>query len=193
MLDKHLACPQCGYDLHGIPEERCPECGFGYDAAALRSMAATLEWTRLAVARVVITRGAIAIGLMMPSVCDRVGVSGWTQFFVVAVTYVAAFSTWVIFSEAYQSLNDVPNLLTLFVAIAVAMEFFLLDYPGLALLGGIVTLALAWLVRLRDWPALPPLENTGDKEVRHSCVRYSLGGTSVLVVASLLVLIAWVW
>ncbi len=34
-LAKHLACLECGYDLHGIPEVRCPECGFHYDAKAL--------------------------------------------------------------------------------------------------------------------------------------------------------------
>lgn len=31
----HYFCPMCGYDLHGIPEHRCPECGYGYDRTAI--------------------------------------------------------------------------------------------------------------------------------------------------------------
>jgi hypothetical protein len=32
-------CPQCGYDLRGQTVDRCPECGFEYDRAALESLA----------------------------------------------------------------------------------------------------------------------------------------------------------
>ena len=32
-------CPMCGYDLRGIPEQACPECGFGYQHAALEKLA----------------------------------------------------------------------------------------------------------------------------------------------------------
>jgi hypothetical protein len=33
-----VSCPQCGYTLCGIPERRCPECGFGYDHAGIRNL-----------------------------------------------------------------------------------------------------------------------------------------------------------
>lgn len=34
-----LACPQCGFDLAGLPDDhRCPECGFGYQRDAIREI-----------------------------------------------------------------------------------------------------------------------------------------------------------
>jgi hypothetical protein len=30
---EHKRCLGCGYDLHGLPENRCPECGRGFDPA----------------------------------------------------------------------------------------------------------------------------------------------------------------
>ncbi len=30
-----LCCPRCGYDLRGLPEPRCPECGEPFDPAEL--------------------------------------------------------------------------------------------------------------------------------------------------------------
>lgn len=37
--DEPLHCPQCGYDLFGLRDERCPECGFGCPPAAVRALA----------------------------------------------------------------------------------------------------------------------------------------------------------
>jgi hypothetical protein len=34
--DEHLACPLCDYDLRGLTEARCPECGYAFDWAELR-------------------------------------------------------------------------------------------------------------------------------------------------------------
>src|SRR5688500_17127114 len=31
-----LNCPLCGYDLRGLPENRCPECGHAFDPEELR-------------------------------------------------------------------------------------------------------------------------------------------------------------
>jgi hypothetical protein len=31
-----LKCPTCGYDVRGLPENRCPECGRPFDPAILR-------------------------------------------------------------------------------------------------------------------------------------------------------------
>ena len=192
MLEDHLACPRCGYDLHGIPEVRCPECGFRYDAAALRSMAASAEWTRLAAARDLIVRGAIAAGSATPAVCEQVGISGWAQFGVVAVAYTAVFLTWIVLTERYGDLASIPNLVLLYVAIAVGIGFLLRLCPACALGVGILALAFAWSIRLRNWPRLSPPENIRHAELRRSVVRYSLVGTSLLLFASLLMLFALV-
>lgn len=192
MLDEHLACPQCGYDLHGIPESRCPECGFGYDAAALQSMANTAGIVRLEVARRVIVRATIAGGLALPSVCDRLGVSGWFQFWVLAVAYIVAFSTWLILTDAYRGLISVPNLLTLFVAHAVAIYYLLGAFHFLAVTAGVIVLAMAWHLRLRDWPALSTPANVESEELRCSVAQYSRTCLIALIAATALVLIALV-
>ncbi len=38
MIDEDLYCPQCGYNLRAIPENRCPECGFGYNREGVESL-----------------------------------------------------------------------------------------------------------------------------------------------------------
>lgn len=191
MLDEHLACPRCGYDLHGIPEIRCPECGFRYDAAAIRSMTASSDWARLAVARVVIVRSAIAAGLMLPAVCGRLGITGWTQFSVVSVGYVVTFSTWLVLTESYRGLISVPSLMTLFVALAVGFGIVLGSFPFLALVIGVAVLAIAWVDRLRSWPVLPLRVDGEADDLQRSVVRHSMVATLMLVVASAsLVLVA---
>ena len=189
-LEEHLTCPKCGYDLYGIPEVRCPECGFRYDAAALRTMAASAEWTRLATARELTVRATLAVVLALPAVCNAFGILGWAQFGVVAVAYVIAFWTWALLTGAYQGLASIPGLLTLFVAVAVGAGRAFQYVPGLALVAGVIALGLAWIVRLRDWPTLLPSANIRFAELRRLVLRYSLASTLLLIVASLLVLLA---
>lgn len=188
MCEEHLACPQCGYDLHGIPEVRCPECGFRYDWAALRSLGASTAWMRLAVARRVVIKATIAGALVLPGVCDRLGVHGWAQFGVFAVAYMSAFLTWVFLSDAYRGLGSIPTLLMVFLAGPVAFRYT--PIVGFLVAGGVVTLASAWFNRLVDWPALSPAENVRSPGLRLSVVRYSVAATSVLILASFLLILA---
>ena len=37
--DENLVCPLCDYDLRGLTEARCPECGYTFDWADLRDPA----------------------------------------------------------------------------------------------------------------------------------------------------------
>ena len=190
VLAEHLTCPNCGYDLYAIPEVRCPECGFRYDAGALRSIVASEDWIRFTAARCIIVRTALAAALAFPAACERIGVSGWAQFWLVAVAYVATFLTWVVVSDSYGGLVSVPNLLRLFVVLVFSLRFILGFLPLLSLVGSIVALALAWVVRIRDWPALSPPETVRSPIWRRPIERYSLAATSILILATTLVLIA---
>lgn len=152
LLKDHLACPKCGYDLHGIPEHRCPECGFGYDAAAVRSMAKAFERARVAVAQVVINKVAIALALTTPAFSDRIGIGGLAKFVLMASAYVGAFLTWVILTGAYAGPSTFRSLLTGFVAIPVVAIWI----PGtprflnsITFMGAGFMLAWAWWLRVR--------------------------------------------
>lgn len=186
MLEEHLACPKCGYDLHGIPEARCPECGFGYDAAALRSVATYAEWVRLGVAQRLIVRATIAAAFALPVVCARLGAAGWMQLCVAIAAYAAAFLTWVFLTDAYRGWASGPSLLALFIGLGVGIGLALRVLPMSALVGAFAVLASAWWVRLRNWPTLPPSENSESAELRRSVERYSRAGTLLLILATLL-------
>jgi hypothetical protein len=42
VADEGVRCPQCEYNLTGLPEPRCPECGAAFDWEAVRRAAANL-------------------------------------------------------------------------------------------------------------------------------------------------------
>lgn len=49
-----LYCPKCGYNLHGLTENRCPECGEGFDREQL-----------MEVQRCSITTGSVVLQLVL--------------------------------------------------------------------------------------------------------------------------------
>ena len=189
VLQEHLGCPKCGYDLHGIDEVRCPECGFGYDADALRSMAESEDGMRLAAARSMVLRATIAATLAVPAVCDRFGISGWTRFWLVVVAYMAAFLSWIVVTDADAGMVSVPGLFRRFVLFALLMRFVLRYVPLVAFVCSVVALSLAWYVRICNWPPLSPRENLRLPSWRRRIDRYSLVGNLILALATILVLI----
>lgn len=69
--DAHpLHCPRCGYDLQAIPEDRCPECGLGYDHASVRWMADDYSAARLSYARRLFTAGALSVACALGAIVD---------------------------------------------------------------------------------------------------------------------------
>jgi hypothetical protein len=192
VLKEHLACPQCGYDLHGIVEVRCPECGFRYDAAALRSTAASAAWIRVISAKSVTVCAAIAFALAGPVICVRLGASGWIQLCAIAIAYLVAFATWLAHSEAYRGPASTPVLIVIFASGGLAWRLLFVFPPLVPLSLSLLLLLWAWLIRLRQWPAIPVLGNVEPADLRHSAVRYSVVSTTCLVVASCALLLAWV-
>jgi len=41
-MDPALHCPHCNYDLTGLADSRCPECGAHFDLAEIRTLLSTL-------------------------------------------------------------------------------------------------------------------------------------------------------
>ncbi len=66
MIDEDLYCPQCGYNLRGIPEDRCPECGFGYDRGAIRSESISEAFNRYAASRNTIGYAGVPLAACPP-------------------------------------------------------------------------------------------------------------------------------
>lgn len=192
MLEDHIVCPKCGYDLHGIPAVRCPECGFRYDAAALKSVASSMLWTRIASGRDVTVRSAIAIVLALPAVCDRLGIFGLRQLLLVGAAYLAAFVTWFVATEAYRDLGAWPRLMAMFFLIGLLFRFAASFAAWPPLIAGAVVMATAWSLRLRHWPVLLDRSQHGADDVYRSVDRYSVAATWLVVVATIVVVFALV-
>ncbi len=170
-LDEHWRCPQCGYDLHGLPDVRCPECGFRYDAEAIRTLAAAEYWIRLNSSRMIILYALCAATLAIPHVCDHMGIQGWSRSGVNAVSFVVAFFTWVVCRDEYLGAVSIPNLMTLFAGAALAFGLAIRHAPFLVLIGSVVALGLAWITRIAHWPAMSPPGNPELTEIHEVATR----------------------
>lgn len=190
-LDEHLPCPQCGYDLHGLPEVRCPECGFRYDAEAIRTLASAEYWIRLNCSRTIMLYATCATALAIPHVCDHLGIQGWSQFGVNAVAFVVAFLTWVVVRDEYRGAVSIPNLMTLFAATALAFSLAIRHAPFITLIGSVVALGLAWRIRIYHWSAMSPPGNPELTEMHEEATRRSRTATAILTVASVVFMFAW--
>ncbi|MHC4066086.1 MAG: hypothetical protein ACYSUI_16535 [Planctomycetota bacterium] len=82
-------CPQCGYDLRGIPEERCPECGYGFDRAAIRSLARADNWRRDSAYRRAIVWAVLSTALLASPLCEMASLSYLASRVAATVTLLA--------------------------------------------------------------------------------------------------------
>ena len=188
VLDDHLACPRCGYDLYGIPPDRCPECGYRYDAAGLAATVTSAECERHRATQVILVRSGLASALAMPSMCEFLGITGLALLCVVALAYAAAFWMWVVYIDVYRGIGTLPGLLSLFVIIGLAVRWLMMAGPRLPLAAGCVVLLSAWLARIQDWPRLAGIGAEEEKECDRSVTRSSFLATVVLVGASVVLL-----
>ncbi len=82
-------CPQCGYDLWGIPEQRCPECGFRYQWAAIRRMSAGVCARREAAYRSATVCGLLAVVLFLAPALRQWGLAYGDRVFVLTLLLAA--------------------------------------------------------------------------------------------------------
>ena len=82
-------CPNCGYNLFGIPQIRCPECGFRYDHAGIAALAED-EILRSYWAKLVITRTAFALAFAVPALTKLMHLSPLSNYLAVLTILLGA-------------------------------------------------------------------------------------------------------
>jgi len=186
-LDEHLACPNCGYDQYGVGELRCPECGFRYDAEALRSLASDAEWGRLASAQDVFFRSLVAGLLAWPILVSRLGFTGLPAFGLLSAAFLGMLAVWFVSGpmnpESVYARKGRGEAICVGIILSVLMAV-----PTIAWFIGAVALLAAWYVRIADWPTLAPAANIRSPELRRLVARHSRRATTVLIAATVIVL-----
>ena len=62
--EPEIHCPKCGYDLKGLREDRCPECGTAFDRVHLEGMQRKYPGD-FVISEVVVGRVLLAIAFLM--------------------------------------------------------------------------------------------------------------------------------
>ncbi|MCP4594841.1 MAG: zinc ribbon domain-containing protein [bacterium] len=175
--DDAVFCPECGYNLHGIPEHRCPECGFGFDQSAVRELADIYAVAKLAVYQQVTTCSLFAIGVIFLAGHRLIGLS------------MSGLRSWLIVPAAlflgllYTVWRGDSVWTVLCWAAALGVWFFPDAAPLLA--GGLVCLAAYRLTRLRAVPPFTTLSVRPERSrqvLRSSTIAFiSLGAAGLIL------------
>ena len=185
MGDKnHVYCPACGYDLHGIPERRCPECGFGFDKAAALSVSIAEAQHAFAAARAVIAIAAMSV------ICAGAAVSG--EGMLITVPVLVAIAVWILgrFAEprpprAFDLLPPALGLWVVFVVVTLLLFRFL---PVASRLCAVIFAVCAWGVCLLRRVGYAYAELNLGADVRRELRLHSRTALALLLIASVLVI-----
>jgi hypothetical protein len=195
-------CPECGYDLRGIPQERCPECGFGFDYAAIRSLAEIYaEEQRFAYRRAVLL-ALIGAFFFLLSFANRfisahsdyvgefvLGLAGFVLIVLLATIVGSAMSGKAQNQTFYESLMAVlGQAWSSRHAFALGFCALLLAalFTGLSLLGGLISLTVAWLGLFRAPTGQPHIEAACAPALKRSMRRWRVLTWVVLPAVTLL-------
>jgi hypothetical protein len=98
----------------------------------------------------------------------------------------------VVLTDVYTGLAAIPRLLAVMLGLGALLVFVCLGcaFPWMSFGVGMIFLILAWMVRLRHWPPLPPAANAPSPLLRRLVIRYSYTGTGLLLLASVFVIVA---
>ncbi len=130
-------CPMCGYDLRGIPEDRCPECGFGFQHEAVRNLVAIEAGDRLCGYRAGVWLAVAGFTCaFLPAVRFGPGWLGWAVIGLYPISILIA--VWLVKGGVWRWWVAVCAVLSLPVLILLAV------YPLVGWVGGVALVAGAY-------------------------------------------------
>lgn len=195
-MDKDdVYCLQCGYNLRGIPQRRCPECGFGYDHAAVRYFSRQQNWNRDDAVRRVVSSFTLSLAIL---------VSPMTWTFAqrpvggVGAVYAAWLAALLLNRFVVYRNSRLPTLslshADLFVGVikwSPVPAVVLTMAPILALIAATVVCPRSWLIFIRTPECFPhAFRMQADRKQRQLRVLTAIAITGQVVV-SMLVLVLW--
>ena len=165
--EPNLLCPRCGYDLRALREGRCPECGFGYDHAALRDISRERVARRDSMARWILVRAAVALvcfALAAVAAMDSPSL-GWSFFWkwVISILLFAFTIRYQDWTPVYpHHFGSAPSLHGPHVLLSVLFACVVVAVPIVGVILGSIVLVHAWWVMLSVRPegevSVQPLE-----------------------------------
>jgi hypothetical protein len=186
-------CPNCGYDLRDIPEQRCPECGFGYDHAGIKAVAGQRACDVLAAYRRAVFGSAFAAAIALVPLSAawigdpiiRFGMALgllWTTEIARRVTGGERLRDWA--AEPFQ-LIALALFQVLLSAVVLLLVWSICWWVGAAVA------VYAWCVYLARPKDLPYSAFSHPEPFQHRLRRYRVAAGLGLVMATLLILCGW--
>lgn len=186
-------CPSCGYNLYGIPEVRCPECGFRYDLRAVRSLGYGAHHQLTDTACFVTAWSIFAVGVVSaPLSLALRGGPGVALFTSLAVLLAGLVVRRVLYSSSRDEWLDDPMAFTLgamacFLAATVAVQL-----PMFARIVATGIGAAVWWVQTGADRRYEFADQSIPESRRRECIRLHRLSWAMLCVATLFILAAWI-
>ncbi len=186
MSKEHLYCTQCGYNLRGIPENRCPECGFGYDRGAIRGPSISEACNRYTASKRALGLAVFATMCALAHLAPR---SRWSLAFGLALALALLFAALLPRFTGWANARDWFPESSFFYWLLVPMALFLWQRTELATIGAGVGITVGWLACILDLSAGSPASGNLSEQLRRHLRRYRIASIVILSGATVLTLL----
>ena len=189
MIDKDLYCLQCGYNLRGLPEERCPECGTRFEHGGVRASSLSDAVDSYQTSRRVVTFSVVASVFAIFHLAEET--AGVLIVTVAAVSTLV--TTWFCHRFRVESRIQVwPFAMEYLPAIVFLAVLYFLSTSAATLIGAGFTLIWAWSLCLFPWKRLPHASDNFSNDLKRQLGRWSIAALIALLTASGLTLLCLV-
>lgn len=183
----------CGYDLRGIPEAQCPECGFGYDHTAIRTTASTALLLRSEDLRIASRWAWGAIVLALAALALRITSNPFERLIVFEPLLLAGYAGWrtlgkLRWPSGWELFWFIPGVL-----ITHGCVLILVAAPHLSSWAALAACAFGWgSIIVRSEAASPIASLSADAREMGIFKRQERRAFALVIVASLLTTVDWV-